>query len=40
MTAAGPPSKAQLIKVGTRVLAEESAAVRDVIETVRTAGGA
>jgi hypothetical protein len=43
MTAAGPPSKVTLIIIGTRVFAEkfaELAAVGDVTESVRAAGGA
>jgi hypothetical protein len=43
MTAAGPPSKAQLIILGTRVLAgkfAELAAACDVTEAARAAGSA
>ena len=43
MTAAAHPSKAQLIMLGTRVLAQvfaELADVCDVTEAVRAAGGA
>ena len=43
MTAVGPPSKAQLIILGTRVLAgelAELAAACDVTEAVRAVGGA